>query len=40
VVDEGFFVLDDANPTQADNKNILPNAQAMNVIIHALYIHE
>jgi hypothetical protein len=40
VVDEGFVVLDEANPSQADNENILANAQAMNVIIRALYIHE
>jgi hypothetical protein len=40
VVDEGFVVLDEANPTQADNENILANAQAMNVIIRALCIRE
>jgi hypothetical protein len=40
VVDECFVVLDEANPTQADNENILANAQAMNVIIRALCIHE
>jgi hypothetical protein len=33
VVDEGFVILNEANPTQADNENILSNAQAMNVII-------
>jgi hypothetical protein len=40
VVDEGFVMLDEANPTQAKNENILVNAQAMNVIIRALCIHE
>jgi hypothetical protein len=40
VVDEGLVVLDEANPTQADNENILANSQAMNVIIYALCIHE
>jgi hypothetical protein len=40
VVDEGFVILNEANPTQADNKNILANAQAMNLIIRALCIRE
>jgi hypothetical protein len=40
VVDEGYVILNEANPTQVDNENILANAQAMNVIIHALCIHE
>jgi hypothetical protein len=40
VVDEGFVVLDEANPTQADNENNLTNTQAMNVIIRSLYIRE
>jgi hypothetical protein len=40
VVDEGFVILNETNPTQVDNENILPNAQAMNVIICALCIHE
>jgi hypothetical protein len=40
VVGEGFVVLDKANPTQADNENILDNSQAMNVIIRALCIRE
>jgi hypothetical protein len=40
VVDEGFVILDEANPTQVDNENILANAQAMNVIIRTLCIHE
>jgi hypothetical protein len=40
VVDKGFIVLDEANPTQVDIENILANAQAMNAIIHALCIHE
>jgi hypothetical protein len=40
VVDEGFVILDDANSTQADNENILANAQVMNVIIYALCIRE
>jgi hypothetical protein len=40
VVYEGFVILDEANPTQANNENILANAQAMNVIIHALCIRE
>jgi hypothetical protein len=40
VVDEGFVILDEANPTQANNENILANAQTMNVIIRALCIRE
>jgi hypothetical protein len=40
VVDEGYVILNGANKTQADNENLLANAQAMNVIIHALCIHE
>jgi hypothetical protein len=40
VVDEGFVILNEANPTQADNENILANAQAMNAIIRALCIRE
>jgi hypothetical protein len=40
LVDEGFVILDEANRTQADNENILANAQAMNVIICSLCIHE
>jgi hypothetical protein len=40
VVNEGFVALDEANPTQANNENILATAQAMNVIIRALCIHE
>jgi hypothetical protein len=40
VVDEGFVILNEANPTQGDNENILANAQAMNIIIRALCIHE
>jgi hypothetical protein len=40
VVDEGFVILDEANPTQADNENILANAQAMNVSIRSLCIRE
>jgi hypothetical protein len=40
VVDEGFVILDEANRSQADNENILANAQAMNAIICALCIHE
>jgi hypothetical protein len=40
VVDEGFDILNEANPTQVDNENILANAQALNVIIHDLCIHE
>jgi hypothetical protein len=28
VVDEGFVILNEANPIQADNENILTNAQA------------
>jgi hypothetical protein len=40
VVDEWFVVLAEANPTQADNENILANAQAMNVIILTLCIRE
>jgi hypothetical protein len=40
VVDEGCVILNEANPTQADNENILANAQAMNVLICALCIRE
>jgi hypothetical protein len=40
VVDEGLVILNETNPTQVDNENILANAQAMNVIIRALCIHE
>jgi hypothetical protein len=40
VVDEGYVVLNGANPTQVVNENLLANAQAMNVIIRALCIHE
>jgi hypothetical protein len=40
MVDESFVILNETNPTQADNENILGNAQAMNVIIGALCIHE
>jgi hypothetical protein len=40
VVDEGYVILNEANPTQVDIENILANAQAMNVIICALCIHE
>jgi hypothetical protein len=40
VVDEGYVILNEANPTQVDNENFLINAQAMNVIICALCIRE
>jgi hypothetical protein len=40
VVDEGYVILNEGNPTQVDNKNLLANAQAMNVIIRALCIRE
>jgi hypothetical protein len=40
VVDEGYVILNEANPTQFDNKNLLVNAQAMNAIIRALCIRE
>jgi hypothetical protein len=40
VVDEGFVIINEANPAQANNENILANAQDMNVIIRALCIHE
>jgi hypothetical protein len=40
VVDEGYIIFNEANPTQVDNENLLANAQAMNVIIHALCICE
>jgi hypothetical protein len=40
VIDEGFVILNEANPTEADNENILANAQAINVITRALCIHE
>jgi hypothetical protein len=38
VVNEGYVILNEANPTQTDNENLLDNAQAMNVIICALCI--
>jgi hypothetical protein len=40
MVDEGFVILNETNPAQVDNENILANAQAMNAIIRALCIHE
>jgi hypothetical protein len=40
VVDEDYVILNEANPTQVDNENLLVNAQAMNVIIRALCIRE
>jgi hypothetical protein len=40
VVDEGYVILNKANPTQVDIENLLANAQSMNVIIHALCIQE
>jgi hypothetical protein len=40
VVDKGYVILNKANPTQVDNKNLLANTQAMNVIIRALCIRE
>jgi hypothetical protein len=40
VVDEGYVILNEPNPTQIDNKNLLTNVQAMNVIICALCIRE
>jgi hypothetical protein len=40
VVDEDYIILNEANPTQVDNENILANAQAMNVIINALCFRE
>jgi hypothetical protein len=40
VVDEGYVILNEANPTQADNDNHLSDAQAMNAIIYALCILE
>jgi hypothetical protein len=40
VVDEGYVILDEDNPTQVDNENLLANDQAMNVIIRALCIRE
>jgi hypothetical protein len=40
VVNEGYVILNEANPTQTDNENLLDNAQAMNVIICALCIQE
>jgi hypothetical protein len=40
VVDEVFIILNETNPTQLDNENILANAQAMYGIISALCIHE
>jgi hypothetical protein len=40
VVDEGYVILNEADPTQVNNENLLDNAQAMNVIIRALCICE
>jgi hypothetical protein len=40
VVDEDYVILNEANPTQVDNENLLANAQAMNVIIRALCIRK
>jgi hypothetical protein len=40
VVDDGYVILDEANPAQIANENTLANAQAMNVIIRALCIRE
>jgi hypothetical protein len=40
VVDEGYVILNEANPTQVDNENLLANALGMNVIIRALCIRE
>jgi hypothetical protein len=40
VVEEGYVILNEANPTQVDNENLLDNAQAMNVLICALCIRE
>jgi hypothetical protein len=40
VVDEGYVILNEANLTQVDNKNLLANAQVMNVIICTLCIWE
>jgi hypothetical protein len=40
VVDEGYVILNESNPTQADNENCLVDAQAMNVIIHSFCIPE
>jgi hypothetical protein len=40
VVDESNVILNEANPTQIDNQNLLTNAKAMNVIIYALFIHK
>jgi hypothetical protein len=40
VVDEGYVIFNEANPTQVDNENLLADAQAMNVIIRALCILE
>jgi hypothetical protein len=40
IVDEGYVVLNSANPTQIDNDNLLGDAQAMNVLIRALCIDE
>jgi hypothetical protein len=40
MVDEGYVILNEANLTQVDNKNLLANAQVMNVIICTLCIQE
>jgi hypothetical protein len=40
VVDVGYVILNEANPSHVDNEKLLPNAQARNVIIHALCIRE
>jgi hypothetical protein len=40
VVDEGYVILNEANPTQVDYENLLANVQAMNAIIRALCSRE
>jgi hypothetical protein len=39
VVDEGYVILNEANPTQINNESLLAKAQAMNVIIHQQNIY-
>jgi hypothetical protein len=40
VVDEGYVILNKVNLTQADTENCFADAEAMNVIIYELCIHE
>jgi hypothetical protein len=39
VVDEGFVILNEANPTQADNENILANAKALSSSVLYVFVN-